>query len=607
MGFKNRDRVWENTSSSALLDFVLAGAIGSPYEAFNATGNYSDGDTFKYCAFADAQWETATGTYVAAGNKVTRPATVDENSLGTTAKINFASPPQIFVTFTAGFAQLLIGSATGSLLTSANGGLPSWTALGTGVLTALTNTAGAAGGFATYSSLGTAAFTASSAYDVAGAAAAVTPTTLGLVIGTNTQAYAANLTTWAGKTPYAGTVTVTTGKTGNFTNSITISGTDSSTLNVGTGGTLGTAAYTASSAYDVAGAAVTPTTLGLVIGTNTQAYNANLTAINQALTTTSSPSFTTVTAALTGHASLDLAFAGGTISGTVTGPDSGTWTSGGLNNVAKQSVIINGGFTINQRTYVSAATLAAGAYGHDRWKAGASGGNYSFTQLKSSTAITIATSKSLIQVVEDVDVVGGTYTLSWTGTATARCTINSATPSGNFAVSPITVTGQTAGTTMSVEFTGANAAGGSSVATNAGTLGTVKLETGSVATPYVEDVYSVLLEKCLRYCSMYIAAANTGVVGPAPIGFAISTTIIIFRGSYVVPMRTVPTLLTSAGLQVTGNLGTATPSSIVIANDASGLLFSINATLGSPTTAGASFALIGTTANSDYLLLTAEL
>jgi hypothetical protein len=41
--------------------------------------------------------------------------------------------------------------------------------------------------------LGTAATTASTAYDVAGAAAAVTPTTLALAIGTNTQAYSAKL------------------------------------------------------------------------------------------------------------------------------------------------------------------------------------------------------------------------------------------------------------------------------------------------------------------------------------------------------------------------------------------------------------------------------
>ena len=65
------------------------------------------------------------------------------------------------------------------------------------------------------------------------------------------------------------------------------------------------------------------------------------------------------------------------------------------NNFAYKNLLIDAGFTINQRAYVSAATLASGAYGHDRWKAGASGGDYSFTQLASNTQITIASGKSL--------------------------------------------------------------------------------------------------------------------------------------------------------------------------------------------------------------------
>ena len=78
-----------------------------------------------------------------------------------------------------------------------------------------------------------------------------------------------DLTGWAAKVPYAGIFTITTGKTISVTNTLTLSGTDASTLNIGGGGTLGTAAYTAASAYQVADAdlttyaGVTPTTVGL--------------------------------------------------------------------------------------------------------------------------------------------------------------------------------------------------------------------------------------------------------------------------------------------------------------------------------------------------------
>jgi hypothetical protein len=151
------------------------------------------------------------------------------------------------------------------------------------------------------------------------------------------------------------------------------------------------------------------------------------------------------------------------------------------------NTVINGDFRINQEgVYVSGAVLAAGTYGHDQWKAGASGGDYSFTQLKSSTQITIAAGKSLIQPIEDVKVVGGSYVLSWTGTAQARAGVNTLTPAGAYAASPLLITGQTAGTVMSVEF-------------NTGTLGAVKLESGSSATPFVMPDYASELVLCKRY------------------------------------------------------------------------------------------------------------
>ena len=155
-------------------------------------------------------------------------------------------------------------------------------------------------------------------------------------------------------------------------------------------------------------------------------------------------------------------------------------------SAGQTNVLINADFRVNQVGYVSAAVLAAGAYGHDQWKAGASGGDYSFTQLKSSTQITIASGKSLIQPIEDANVVGGSYVLSWTGTAQARAGINTLTPSGGYAASPLLITGQTAGTAMSVEF-------------NAGTLGIVKLELGSTQTPFFMRPFDQELATCQRY------------------------------------------------------------------------------------------------------------
>jgi len=199
------------------------------------------------------------------------------------------------------------------------------------------------------------------------------------------------------------------------------------------------------------------------------------------------------------------------------------------NSLAYQC-IINGGFTVNQRGYVSNATLAAGVYGHDRWKAGAGGGDYTFTQLAQATTITIKTGKSLIQVIEDKNVIGGTYTLSWTGTAQARFGIDSATPSGDYAASPITITTQTAGTVMSVEF-------------NAGTLSNVVLNSGTVALPFMPKSYEEELRACQRYCYQ-VGSDNTYTV--YALGLNESSTVSSGVINFPVSMRVNPTLETTA-------------------------------------------------------------
>ncbi|UFS77229.1 hypothetical protein LPB73_07585 [Tardiphaga sp. 37S4] len=208
------------------------------------------------------------------------------------------------------------------------------------------------------------------------------------------------------------------------------------------------------------------------------------------------------------------------VSGTCTITGSGTCT------VSVGSNVLINDFRINQRGYASGATLAAGAYGHDRWKAGASGGDYSFTQLASSTTITIAANKTLMQVVEDKNVVGGSYTLSWSGTCQARYGVNTATPSGSYTAGPVAIAGQTAGTTMSVEFGN----GASSC-----TLGSVKLESGSVATPFVMPDYVQEFTRCLRY---FERLGPGGMIG---VGHAISTSSAYIVLNYA-KKRAVPTM-----------------------------------------------------------------
>lgn len=74
---------------------------------------------------------------------------------------------------------------------------------------------------------------------------ATTTPTLSLSLGAITPTSVNGLTL----TTSTGTLTIANGKTLTASNTLTLAGTDSSTLNIGSGGTLGTAAFTAATAY----------------------------------------------------------------------------------------------------------------------------------------------------------------------------------------------------------------------------------------------------------------------------------------------------------------------------------------------------------------------
>jgi hypothetical protein len=176
--------------------------------------------------------------------------------------------------------------------------------------------------------------------------------------------------------------------------------------------------------------------------------------------------------------------------------------------------IVNGNFLINQRAYASGAALAAGVYAHDRWKAGASGATYTFVQNPPDTTITI-TAGSLQQIIEGSNLEGGTFTLSWTGTAQGR--VNG----GSYGASPLTVTGLSAGANVTIEF-------------NAGTLSKVQFESGSYPTIFERRPRSVELMLCQRYYYVNTLAGS--------LGMATASTDVMFGFSFPVSMRATPTL-----------------------------------------------------------------
>lgn len=192
----------------------------------------------------------------------------------------------------------------------------------------------------------------------------------------------------------------------------------------------------------------------------------------------------------------------------------------------KLNSVINGDFTVNQRAVSGTVTLASGAYGHDRWKAGSGGCTYTFATSNGKTTITIS-SGSLQQVIASNYLPSGTNTmvLSWEGTAQGKIA------SGSYSSSGVTAS-VTGGSNLTIEF-------------NTGTLTNVQLESGTIPTSFI-------YEQQLPFCREFYFDVST-----YPLGITLdSTNLYSGQVAFPVRMRANPTLVgTSVFVVDTGSVG----------------------------------------------------
>jgi hypothetical protein len=195
-------------------------------------------------------------------------------------------------------------------------------------------------------------------------------------------------------------------------------------------------------------------------------------------------------------------------------------------------VLINSDFRINQRGYASAANLASGSYGFDRWKSSFTNTTLTFTSAPQGQQVTINSGGSIKQIIERENISAGTYVLSWTGTATGRVYNTGATPP-SYASSPLTVTLDGLAN-VEVEFT---ASGGTK------TLWKPQLELNTTPTSFEQRLIGQELHLCMRYYQNYPYGQYQEM--PVAIGYAPAN---YYYGAQDmrVPFRVAPTITISS-------------------------------------------------------------
>lgn len=182
--------------------------------------------------------------------------------------------------------------------------------------------------------------------------------------------------------------------------------------------------------------------------------------------------------------------------------------------ISFRNLLINGNFVVNQRNYASGTnTTGANQYTLDRWRVITSGQNMTFGAASPDRTVTVPAG-GVEQVIEGAMIVGGIYTLSWTGTATATVNGTAIANGGNTAsLSP--------NANVTVRFSG-------------GTVGLAQFEQGTVATPFERRPIAYEETLCKRYFQVVLTSIRQQAINA---GQAMSQGI-----SFPVVMRATPTV-----------------------------------------------------------------
>ena len=245
------------TTSLTSLDFVGAGVSASNTGGavtVTITGGGGSGGTVTSASIVSANGFAGSVANATTTPAITLSTTVTGLVKGNGTSISAATSGTDYSAGTSALATGILKSTTttGTLSIATAGDFPTLNQNTTGTAANVTGTVAVAnGGTGVTSSTGTGSVVLSN-----------TPTLVTPVLGVASATSVNKVAITAPAT--SATLTIADGKTLTANNSLTFSGTDASTLNIGTGGTLGTAAYTASSSYAPAAGNSSIVTVGTV-------------------------------------------------------------------------------------------------------------------------------------------------------------------------------------------------------------------------------------------------------------------------------------------------------------------------------------------------------